>query len=81
MRKCVPTVVAVAAFVAGAGPAAAAPGGVPGSLCALGAENAHLAIDDQPFPDPDIIVDPGPGASEFARLNPVEFGCTGRPTP
>jgi hypothetical protein len=81
MRKSLPIVIGVAAFVAGTGPAAAAPGGVPGSLCALGAANAHLAIDDQPFPDPSIVVEPGPGASEFARLNPVEFGCTGIPAP
>lgn len=76
-----PTVVAVAAFVAGAGPAAAAPGGTPGSLCALGAVNAHLAINNQPFPDPTIVVEKGPGASEFARLNPVQYGCTGVSNP
>ena len=79
MRKSVPIAVTVAALT-WAGPAVAAPGGLPGSFCALGAENAHLAIDDQAFPDPEIVVAAGPGASEFARLNPVEYGCTGAPT-
>jgi hypothetical protein len=71
MRKGLPTLIAVAALASGSTPAVAAPGGTPGSLCAIGADNAHAAIADESG------FGTGPGASEVARLNPVEFGCTG----
>jgi hypothetical protein len=71
MRKGLPTLIAVAALASGSTPAVAAPGGTPGSLCAIGADNAHAAIAEESG------FGTGPGASEVATLNPVEFGCTG----
>ena len=65
----VPPVIGVVAALFAAAPASAAQGGnPPETSCGLGKTTAQNAIQDETG---------GPGASESARVSPVEFGCTG----
>ena len=69
--KCslVATVLAVAVSVVAAGPAFAGAGGVPTKgACGRGKTTAHDAIQDPT----------SPGATEAAKVNPVQLGCTGQ---
>jgi hypothetical protein len=63
-----PPAIAVAAALFAAAPASAAQGGNPTSgSCGLGETVAHNAIQNPA----------GPGASEDARVSPLEVGCNG----
>ena len=75
MKRTIRTILAVTAstMLVVPGAAFADPGGGPSDAgdCGLGSANALSAIADQT----------SPGATEYATLDPIEFGCTGKPAP